>query len=608
MTERRITAGMVAHNRQQAEPVEDLRGRVAYLESYNQRGDVWVADLRSGWPRQVTTEPSASPGGAYRGGFLCWLPDGTGLVFVGADDQLWTTPDWGGEARQLTGLRGRCSAPAVSPDGRRLAFVYTTERSTDVVVAPLEAKPAGEGDLSVLNESDFAFDPDWSPDGDLVAWHEWDVPSMPWDEGRIVVGRPDGDERRVVDGERWAVGQPRFSPDGRWLAYVSERTGWLNLWIADTSSWTPRHLVDEPAEHGAPPWRPRVRTFAWSPDGDRIMVVRNQGASSSLAVVELDGGELRSFGRLEGSLGELSWWRTPLLVTARSDRPRGLAALDEGGRASVLADDGLGGWEGARLVRAEAVSFPAEGGAEVHALLWRPDRSGRFPLLLYCHGGPNGQVRDDWSPGFQYWVERGYAVLAVNYRGSTGFGRAYRDALLGNWGVVDVGDSAAAARWAVAEGIAHPGRVVAWGGSAGGYLVLMLLALHGELFAGGVNLFGVTDLEHLARHTHRFEGHYLDRLVGPLPEAGRIYQERSPIQLADRLDRPLLILQGDQDEAVPLEQSRAIYERLQERGVEVELAVYPGEGHGFARVDTVLDYLSRMESFLERIGAGPDLG
>ncbi|MDP8959652.1 MAG: S9 family peptidase [Actinomycetota bacterium] len=603
----RVTAGMVAHNRSQAEPLEDRRGRVAYLESYNNSGDLWVSDPGSGWPRQVTTHPRASAGGSYRGGFLGWFPDGLELVFVGEDDQLWVSPDIGGEAQRLTELPGRCFAPAVSPDGSQLAFVYSTSHRTDVVVAPLGSKAVGEGDVTAVNRSDFAFDPEWSPDGRLLAWHEWDVPNMPWDEGRIVAARPDGSERWVVDGVEWAVAQPRFSPDGRWLAYLSERSGWVNLWVADTATWVTRHLVDEPAEHGSPGWRARVRTYAWSPDSDAVLFIRNQGGTEVLARVSLEEGEVVQVGRLQGALRDLSWRRNPVLVVGSSTLPRALVTLDEAGSPAIIADDGLAAWDGLPLAQAEPVSFPAEDGAALHGWLWRPPDGQRSPLLLYCHGGPNGQVKDDWFPIFQYWVHRGYAVLAVNYRGSTGYGRDYRDALLGRWGELDVADGAAAARWALHEGAGTDG-VVAWGGSAGGYLVLMLLALHGDLFAGGVNLFGVTDLEHLARSTHRFEAHYLDRLVGPLPEAEGRYRQRSPVHLSERIGRPLLTFQGEEDEVVPLEQSEALHRRLRDRGVTAELVVYPGEGHGFARVDTLLDYLARMEAFLGRIGLVPGSG
>lgn len=595
----RLTAGAVAHNRVQVEPHQDRRGRIAYLESYDRRADLWVGDPGSGWPRQVTTEPRPRAPGAYGGGFLCWSPDGTALAFAGSDHQLWMIPDVGGPAERMTDVPGRCAAPAFDPRGRRVAFVWSTEERTDVVVAPVGGRPAREEDLVVLNRSDFAFDPDWAPGGELVAWQEWDVPNMPWDGSRVVVGRPDGSDRSVVDGgEHWAA-QPRFDPEGRWLAYLSERTGWLNLWMADTSTWTPRHLVDEAAEHGPPNWAPRARSFAWSPDGERLMFVRSRQGRDSLAMVFLEGGGVEEVGGPSGALEDLVWGDRPVLVAGASTVPRSLVTL-EGGRAVVMADDGLALWDGVTSRPAEIVTFPGEDGTELHGLLWRGG-NGPSPLLLFCHGGPSGQVKDGWYPPFQYWVDRGYAVLAVNYRGSTGYGREYREALAGRWGELDVADAAAAARWAVGEGIAQAGRVVAWGGSAGGYLVLMLLALYGDRFAAGVNLFGVTDLLHLAEHTHRFEAHYLDHLVGPLPDTEPLYRDRSPIRLADRIRRPLLTLQGEDDEAVPPQQSTRIHEALRVGGVHSELALYPQEGHGFSKVQTLLDYLARMEGFLQRV-------
>jgi dipeptidyl aminopeptidase/acylaminoacyl peptidase len=598
-----ITASIVSHNRRQLEPAFDRRGRLAYVESYDGRADLYVLDRHVGWPRQVTTYPRPKSAMSYLGGLFTWTSDGTTLVYVAEDGQLWSVPDVGGPASRLTDLPGRCSAPAVGPSGSWICFVYQTEERSDVVIGSVGGDWIREGDLLRLNRSDFAFDPCWSPSGSWVVWHEWDIPSMPWDSGRIVAARPDGTERTMVDEGPHGVAQPRFSPDGRYLAYLSERSGWVNLWIAETGIWIPRQLVLDEAEHGLPPWRPRVRTFAWSPDGSRIVFARNQGGRQSLRLVGVPSGIVEPLAVPGTSFESLDWGQEIVAVVSSSDLPRSVVVMEPDGRAELVADDGLGIWEALDLAAAEPVRFPGADGRDLYGILWKPVLEGPRPLVLLCHGGPNGQIRDEWVPLAQYLVERGYAVLAPNFRGSTGYGSRYRDALLGRWGEVDVEDASAAITWAVQQGIAAPDRVVAWGGSAGGYLVLMLLAKHGDQLAGGIDLFGVTDLEQLASITHRFEAHYLDRLVGPLPVSKRRYEERSPISLVNQMRKPVLILQGDEDVAVPVSQSRAIHDALIAAGVSSELVVYEGEGHGLRRIDNIVDSYRRIEDFLERIGA-----
>jgi dipeptidyl aminopeptidase/acylaminoacyl peptidase len=221
-------------------------------------------------------------------------------------------------------------------------------------------------------------------------------------------------------------------------------------------------------------------------------------------------------------------------------------------------------------------------------------------MIVWIHGGPTGQ----WGVGFNariaYFVDRGWAVLVPDHRGSTGHGRAYAQAMAGRWGELDVSDVAAGMRTAADQGWAHPRRMVPMGGSAGGFTVLNLLAHHPDLCAAGVDLFGVADLLELDETTHRFEAHYLHSVVGPLPDAVDRYRERSPLHVADRITAPVLILQGSADEVVPPAQSHAVAERIRAAGGTVELHVYEGEGHGWNKPDLVVDELERIDGFLRR--------
>src|SRR5581483_9670204 len=220
------------------------------------------------------------------------------------------------------------------------------------------------------------------------------------------------------------------------------------------------------------------------------------------------------------------------------------------------------------------------------------------PLLVWIHGGPTSQTAVAWNNRLAFFVDRGWAVLLPDHRGSTGHGRAYTQAMAGGWGDLDVGDTAAGMRAAAANGWADPACMVPMGGSAGGFTVLNLLARHPDLCAAGIDLFGVADLVNLNETTHRFEAHYLHSIVGPLPAAFDRYRERSPIAVVDRIDKPLLILQGDADEVVPPAQSRAIADRLRSLGRAVELHIYEGEGHGWLRPETMVDELERIDAFL----------
>jgi dipeptidyl aminopeptidase/acylaminoacyl peptidase len=216
------------------------------------------------------------------------------------------------------------------------------------------------------------------------------------------------------------------------------------------------------------------------------------------------------------------------------------------------------------------------------------------------HGGPTDQWQVEFRARFAFWTERGWAVLVPDHRGSTGHGRDFRQALHDSWGVLDVGDCAAAIRAAGEQGWGDPNRMVIMGGSAGGFTVLNVLASHPDLCAAGVDLFGVADLFDLDETTHRYEAHYLHTIVGALPEHAPRYRDRSPVHRAESITAPLLILQGDADEVVPLAQSRSIADRLRDLGRTVELHVYEGEGHGWGRPATVIDELKRTESFLRR--------
>jgi dipeptidyl aminopeptidase/acylaminoacyl peptidase len=300
-------------------------------------------------------------------------------------------------------------------------------------------------------------------------------------------------------------------------------------------------------------------------------------------------------------------WGPAGIVAVRSGArtPSAVTVTDPDGARRVVARGPVGGFEASGLVEPEPVTWRGDDGLTVHGLRWLPTTSAlgpgtRPPLLVDLHGGPTGQATAGWKPWVQYFVTRGWAVLAPNPRGSTGYGRAFAQALAGEWGHGDVADVAAGIRDAATGAWCDPGRVAVSGGSAGAMTVLLLCAHHPDLVNAGISMYGVTDLVALAETTHRFESRYTDRLVGVLPREADRYRERSPVTHAASIRVPLLVLQGDADRVVPPEQAQRLVDAVRHAGGTVDAHVYPGEGHGWSRPETVIDVYERADAFLRR--------
>ena len=543
---------MVARARAIADPVLSPDGtRVAFV---SERRLVVVPVGGDGGELPVLTDPPPASTHPSGGGVVDWAGDE--LVFAARDGTVRAARADGGPARVVSAW-----APAgnvsVSPDGTKVAYVID---GRDVAVVPVDGSA---WPVKVSTGAAFALDPTWSPDSSVVAWHEWDDPFMPWDESRIATS--DG---RTIGGRRVAVGQPRFGPDGT-LGHLGDGDdGWYALWC-----------LREGHEHGTPAWGPGIRQWAWSPDGGRIAFVRNEAGFGRLCVLDRATGSVEEWGK--GWHVGLSW-RGAVLAAVRTGArtPPELVAYRGPGERCTLARTGA--FPRDALVEPE----PVEGGR-----VYAPGRD--RPLLLYVHGGPTDQSRVEFNPFIAWFVDRGWAVAVVDHRGSTGSGRAHRTAMDGGWGEVDVEDAAAMVRRAATAGWADTTRAAAYGGSAGGFTALHLVGRHPDLVRAAVALYPVADLEDLAERTHRFERHYNDALVGTDPATVRA---RSPLSFADRITTPVLVLHGDADEVVPVEQSR----HLAARAPGVELHVYEGEGHGFRGAEAVADQLERVERFLAR--------
>jgi dipeptidyl aminopeptidase/acylaminoacyl peptidase len=442
--------------------------------------------------------------------------------------------------------------------------------------ATSDAPPAPE---VVASGHDFYAFPRLSPDGDRLAWTTWDHPRMPWDGTELHVARVDDDgglaaERTVAGGPEESVFQPEWGPDGELYA-VSDRTGWWNLYrlagaadvgatgagsgnggAGDAATVEPQPVREEAAEYGTPQWVFGLSTYAFLDDG-RIAAVRRDGDEQAFGLLDPADG---NFDERPAPVEEFQYPRlfanddTLLAVGGGPTRPASVVRWSFGSDSDVLR---------------RSFDVPVESG-----YLSDPE--------AVVHGGPTSRTDPVLDLSIQFFTTRGFAVADVNYRGSTGYGRAYRDRLDGEWGVVDVADCVDAARHLAEEGLADPDRLAIRGGSAGGFATLAALAFH-EAFDAGASYYGVADLRALAEHTHKFESRYLDGLVGPLPDAADVYEARSPAVHADRIDAPLLVLQGGEDRVVPPEQAERMVESLVESATPYAYVEFTEERHGFRR-------------------------
>jgi dipeptidyl aminopeptidase/acylaminoacyl peptidase len=547
----------------------------------------------------------------YGGG--AWWLGGTAIWFANWDDQrLYRLDDGRTQPVAVTPEppdrhAWRYADGAVSPDGRWVACVREDHTGPDecrneVVLVPAD----GSVDpVVVVSGPDFVAAPRWSPDGSHLSWIEWDHPNMPWDGTELRVATVTGSEEpaaapvvglalTVAGGPAESVVGAEWTTDGR-LVFATDRSGWWNL-----ASWRPGAertdaLTDLDAEIGGPQWVFGLCPWAELPDG-RLAVVVTESATDHLAVLEVDGSVRRLATPFTAVDGVAVTERGGILVVAAG--PTALPAVAEvdpatGAVTEHRPPDDLG-IDPAWFSVAEPVEFASEGGRRAHAFLYRPtgaDVAGppdeRPPLLVISHGGPTSHTRPALSLKVQYWTSRGFAVVDVNYGGSTGYGRPYRRLLDDAWGIVDVQDCTAAARHLADIGVVDPARLAIRGGSAGGFTTLAALT-SSDVFAAGCSLYGVADLEALARDTHKFESRYLDGLVGPYPEARQTYVERSPITHTDRLSCPLLVLQGLEDEIVPPNQAEAIVAALAAKGIPHAYIAFEGEQHGFRQAASIV--------------------
>jgi len=462
--------------------------------------------------------------------------------------------------------------------------------------------PGVDAGAILVEGADFYASPALSPDGTRLAWLSWNHPNMPWDGTELWVaaleaGGSLGERALVAGGPAESIFQPQWSPDGV-LHYVSDRTGWWNLyWWRDGHSAA---LLPMEAEFGLPQWVFNQSTYGFA-GSHRLICAYTSGGTWRLLALDTTTG---AYVPLDVPYTEIEDLRVATngayacFVGASPTIPSTLVRLDLGGDGievlDVLKRSTTTELDEGYLSVPEAIEFPTEAGRAAHAFYYPPRNKDyaappdeQPPLIVISHGGPTGSTNSALSLGTQYWTSRGFGVLDVNYGGSTGYGRPYRERLNGAWGVVDVEDCIAGARYLAEQGRADPTRLIIRGGSAGGYTTLAALTFH-DVFAAGASLYGIGDLEAMAAETHKFESRYLDHMVGPYPAWAELYRERSPIHHVDRLGAPVIFLQGLEDRVVPPNQAETMVAALRARGVPVAYLAFEGEGHGFRRAETII--------------------
>ena len=576
--------------------------------------NVVVRAACDGRPADIIPPPHNARSRVHEYGGGSWTVHNGTLYFCNfADGRLYCQEPGLSEPRALTpepsapGRQWRYADGVIDAQRNRWIGVredHTADGEPVNAIVAVELEGASGPGHVLASGHDFFASPRLSPDGRWLTWLAWDHPNMPWNGTRLYLGKLAQDgaisaPEPIAGGATESIFQPEWSPDGTQIAFVSDRSGWWNLYLLDLATRAMRPLAPMAAEFGSPQWLFGMSSYAFA-GPKRIVCAYSQGGLGYIAVLDLATATLTPMATPFTEFGSMRAAGDRAVFRAGApDHPASIVALDlVSGQHSVLkkATDILDRTDlhlRDYLTRVESVEFPTTGGETAFGLFYPPrnpdyvpEAQERPPLLVKCHGGPTSAASSTLNLGVQYWTSRGIAVLDVNYRGSTGFGRAYRDRLQLNWGVIDVDDCVAGARFLASQGRVDGERCVISGGSAGGYTTLAALTFR-DFFQGGASYYGISDIAALARDTHKFESRYLDWLIGPYPQEQARYRERSPLYHADRLAKPVIFFQGEEDAVVPPNQAESMVEALRRKGNPVGYFLFSGEQHGFRKAGNI---------------------
>lgn len=548
------------------------------------------------------------------GGAAYMVADGT-VYFSNYADQRLYRQERGGEPRAITPEIEFRYADAVLDKRRgRLICVredHTVEAREAVnVIVGVKVDGDEEGGQVLVVGNDFYSSPRISPDGTKLAWLTWHHPNMPWDGTELWVGEMGEDGsigamEKVAGGDEESVFQPEWSPDGV-LHFISDRTGWWNLYRLRDGEL--EALCKKEVDFGMPQWVFGVSTYGFlSPS--RIVCTYSESGAKHIAILDSQSGKLEPLKVPYTYISSVKVAKDRVAFVGASPTELERVTLYdvEVQKEEVLRKAANIDVDPGYISVPEAIEFPTEGGLTSHGFFYAPKNKDhkapegeKPPLLVFSHGGPTSASTSALDLELQYWSSRGIGVLDVNYGGSTGYGREYRQRLNGQWGIVDVDDCVNGAHYLVERGNADPKWLAIRGGSAGGYTTLNALTFR-DVFAAGASYYGISDLEAMALDTHKFESRYLDSMIGPYPERKDLYYERSAIHFTEQLSAPMILFQGLEDKVVPPNQAEMMVEALRKKGLPVAYVTYEGEQHGFRRAETIKHSLDSELYFYSRI-------
>lgn len=535
------------------------------------------------------------------------------IVFSNYSDQRLYLQRPGSEPRPLTPAAERRYADGQIDRRRKLFFCvredHTAPGEAINTLVSIDLVEGGPGKI-LVSGNDFYSSPRLSPDGSLLAWLTWNHPNMPWDGTELWVGKLTekasiSETVRIAGGLTESIFQPEWSPEGN-LYFVSDRTGWWNLYRYAGSQVEP--VCPMEAEFGEPQWVFGNSLYGFDSASGLVCSYRKHGISCLVRIDAATGTPVR----LELSYSTISQMRTEarraVLIAASPNEPASVVSFHLATRRlKVLRRSREITIEAGYISMPRPIEFPTGNGLTAHAIFYPPRNRDyvepsdeKPPLLVMSHGGPTSATSSSLRYAIQYWTSRGIAVLDVNYGGSSGYGREYRQRLKGHWGIVDVDDCINGAAYLVQSGAVDGNRLAIRGGSAGGYTTLCALTFR-NAFKAGASHYGISDLEALARDTHKFESRYLDGLIGPYPERRDLYVERSPIRFTDRLSCPMILFQGLEDKVVPPNQAEKMFEAVRAKGLAVAYLTFEGEQHGFRKSANIKRVLEAELYFYSKV-------
>lgn len=577
--------------------------------------NVLVRKTPEGIKSDITPQPFNVRTRVHEYGGGSFLIAGGTIYFSNFADQRLYKQTPGGEPEPLTPENKMRYADAIL-DGARNRLICVVEDHSNAETEPENAIASislESGEVTILvSGSDFYSSPRLNPEGNKLAWIEWKHPDMPWDRTTLWVAEVESDgkiaSKTCIAGEgEESICAPLWSPEGV-LYFASDRNNWWNLYRLNPDTGAIESLHEMEAEFGYPHWVFGVQPYQFQSE-DTIVCTYDRGGRENLALLNTKTKEFTPISTPYTGISSLKIRGNTLYFigsspTEASQLVRWDLATGDG---EVIARSSNLEIDPGYLSAPEEIEFPTEGGKTAYAWFYPPKNkdyeapAGELPpLLVRSHGGPTAAASATLNLRYQYWTSRGFAVVDVNYGGSTGYGREYRQRLNGQWGIVDVDDCANAAKYLADAGKVDREKLAIAGGSAGGYTTLAALTFR-DVFKAGASYYGVSDLEALAQDTHKFESRYLDGLVGKYPEEREIYIARSPIHACDRLSCPVIFFQGLEDKIVPPNQAEMMVDILQQKGIPVAYVPFEGEQHGFRRAENIKRALDEEFDFYSRL-------